>query len=208
MLRTSRWRKNSTYKLAQHPLCVVRHGETDWNVEGRLQGQRDIDLNGRGRDQASGVGAILKRDHPNVLDFDFVASPLWRTQETMRLMRRAMGLDPMGYRLDDRLKELTFGAWEGFTWPEMRARDPVACDAREADKWGFQPPGGESYAMLSERVAGWVESLDRPTLAVTHGGVARVLLGLLAGLSQAELPMKNIVQGRALLFEGDTARWI
>ena len=91
---------------------------------------------------------------------------------------------------------------------EMRARDPVATAAREADKWGFQPPGGESYAMLSERVAGWVESIDRPTLAVTHGGVARVLLGLIAGISQTELPMKNIVQGRALLFEGEKARWI
>ena len=190
------------------PLCIVRHGETDWNVEGRLQGQQDIPLNGRGRDQAAAVGRTIKRDYPDILTFDFVCSPLARAQETMLIMRGEMNLDPRAYRMDDRLKELTFGAWEGFTWPEMRARDPASCDAREADKWGFCPPGGESYAMLSVRIAGWVESLKGPTIAVTHGGVARVLMGLVAGLSQAELPMKDIVQGRALLFENEKARWI
>ncbi len=191
-----------------HPLCIVRHGETDWNVEGRLQGQKDIPLNGRGRDQAASVGRILKRDNPDILTFDFVASPLSRAQETMRLMRGAMGLDPEAYRLDDRLKELTFGPWEGYTWDEMVKRDPASCSAREADKWGYCPPGGESYAMLSTRVAGWLTGLTGPTLAVTHGGVARVLLGLIDGVPQKELPLRDIKQGRALLFTDDKARWI
>jgi broad specificity phosphatase PhoE len=190
------------------PLCIVRHGETDWNVEGRLQGQQDIPLNGKGRDQAAAVGRTLKRDYPETLAFDFVSSPLARAQETMLIMRGEMGVDPRAYRTDELLKELTFGEWEGYTWPEMQARDPVSCDARLRDKWGFCPPGGESYAMLSDRVEGWMKRLKGPTLAVTHGGVARVLLGLIAGMSQAELPMKNIVQGRALLFEGEKARWI
>jgi probable phosphoglycerate mutase len=191
-----------------HPLCIVRHGETDWNVEGRLQGQRDIALNGRGRDQASSVGHILKRDVPEVLTFDFVASPLQRAQDTMRLMRTSMGLDPDAFRLDARLKELTFGSWEGFTWREMTERDPHGSAAREADKWGYCPPGGESYAMLTERIGGWLAELKQPTLAVTHGGVARVLLGLVAGVSQKELPLRDIAQGRALLFEDGKARWI
>jgi broad specificity phosphatase PhoE len=191
-----------------HPLCIVRHGETDWNVEGRLQGQRDIHLNGRGRDQAASVGRLLKRDYPGVLDFDFVSSPLTRAQDTMRLMRGAMGLDPQAYGLDDRLKELTFGGWEGFTWDEMMAKDPAGCTAREADKWGFVPPAGESYAMLSTRIEGWLAELNGPTLAVTHGGVARVLLGLIAGVSHKDLPLRDIKQGRALLFENSEARWI
>jgi broad specificity phosphatase PhoE len=190
------------------PLCVVRHGETDWNAEGRLQGQQDIRLNGRGRDQASSVGRLLKRDYPGVITFDFVSSPLVRAQDTMRLLRGELGLDPEAYRLDERLKELTFGSWEGFTWSEMQARDAVGCTAREADKWGYRPPGGESYAMLSERIAGWLADLKAPTLAVTHGGVARVLLGLLAGVAQKDLPLRDITQGRALMFEGEKARWI
>lgn len=191
-----------------HTLCIVRHGETDWNVEGRLQGQRDICLNGRGRAQAASVGHILKRDYPDVLNFDFVSSPLGRAQDTMRLMRGSMGLDPEAYRLDVRLKELTFGAWEGFTWDEMVKRDPQSCAAREADKWGYRPPGGESYAMLSTRIASWLADMNEPTLAVTHGGVARVLLGLIAGVAQKELPLRDIKQGRALLFTDGAARWI
>jgi broad specificity phosphatase PhoE len=190
------------------PLCVVRHGETDWNAEGRLQGQRDIHLNGRGRDQAASVGRLLKRDYPETLSFDFVSSPLVRAQETMRLLRGEMGLDTEAYRLDARLKELTFGSWEGFTWSEMQARDAAGCAAREADKWGYCPPGGESYAMLSDRIAGWLADLNGPTLAVTHGGVARVLLGLVAGVAQKDLPLRDITQGRALMFEGEKARWI
>jgi broad specificity phosphatase PhoE len=191
-----------------HPLCIVRHGETDWNVEGRLQGQQDIRLNGRGRDQASAVGQILKREYPDVATFDFVSSPLVRAQDTMRLMRTALGLDPEAYRLDDRLKELTFGEWEGFTWREMTERDPHGSAAREADKWAYCPPGGESYAMLTVRIAGWLAELKEPTLAVTHGGVARVLLGLVAGVSPKDLPLRDITQGRALLFENGEARWI
>ena len=192
----------------EHPLCIVRHGETDWNVEGRLQGQQDVPLNGRGRDQAEAVGRVLKRDYPQVLGYAFVASPLLRARETMELMRGAMQVDPASYRIDARLKELTFGAWEGFTWDEMKQREPEACAARTADKWGYCPPGGESYAMLSDRIAGWLAEVKEPTVAVTHGGVARVLLGLLAGMSHTELPMKNIVQGRALMFEGGKARWV
>src|SRR5690606_25817850 len=103
----------------------------DWNADGRLQGQQDIPLNGRGRDQAASVGRAL-RERPDIQTFDFVASPLCRAQETMRIMRGEMGLDPHSYRTDDRLKELTFGTWEGFTWPEMQKRDAAGCAAREA----------------------------------------------------------------------------
>ena len=190
------------------PLCVVRHGETDWNAEGRLQGQRDIHLNGRGRAQAESVGRALRLGEPGVLTFDFVASPLQRARETMRLMRANMGLAPDLYRTDDRLKELTFGDWEGYTWDEMKSRDAEGCSAREADKWAFCPPGGESYAMLSERIEGWLADIKGPTLAVTHGGVARVLLGILAGVAEADLPLRDIMQGRALIFEGGQTRWV
>jgi probable phosphoglycerate mutase len=126
----------------------------------------------------------------------------------MELMRAAMGLTPTDYALDDRLKEFTFGDWEGFTLREIRARDPEGAAARSADKWGFVPPNGESYAMLSERVAGWLAGIDRPTVAVSHGGVARVLIGLLAGVAQVELPLLEITQGRVLVFEAGAHRWV
>lgn len=189
-------------------LYFVRHGETDWNVEGRLQGQKDISLNGRGRDQAKAVGRTLRRLIGDGSAAAFHASPLSRTRETMERMRRAMGLDPDAYRTDPRLMELTFGDWEGMTWPEVKLRSPRAAQEREQDKWSFVPPGGESYAMLAERVNPLFGELPEPAVVVSHGGVARVLLAVRAGVDTAIAARMNIFQGRILVFEDNAYRWI
>src|SRR5579871_4261566 len=93
-----------------HRILFVRHGETSWNVEGRLQGQHDIPLNPRGREQARAVGRSLRARIGAELDRleasdAFVASPLSRARQTMELMRAAMGLDPVRYRTDPVLME-------------------------------------------------------------------------------------------------------
>ncbi len=193
-------------------IIFLRHGETDWNVEYRLQGQRDTPLNARGRDQADAVGRSM-RDYfggpgaPGANGLNFVASPLERTRDTMERARGAMGLDPKAYGTDRRLVELSFGRWEGMTWRDVVAREPWAARAREGDKWHFVPPGGESYDMLSHRVQPWLDELTGETFVVSHGGVARVLMAMIGGLAQKDAPMANIAQGRALIFENGTCRW-
>ena len=112
-----------------HRLIFVRHGETAYNAENRLQGQLDIPLNPRGREQARAVGGTLRSlvgSEIDQLEADqaFFASPLERARETMEIARDAMGLPPSRYRLDPVLKEISFGAWEGLTWREIEARDP------------------------------------------------------------------------------------
>lgn len=189
-------------------LIFIRHGETDWNAEGRLQGQRDIPLNARGRRQADEVGALLRRVHSLPETLPFVASPLTRTRDTMERVRLASGLPPDGYAMDDRLKELTFGRWEGLTWKEVRRADPAGAAARERDKWGFVPPDGESYAMLTERIRGWLSSVDRTMVVVAHGGVARAMLTLIGGVAPQQATSMDIWQGRILLFRDGTSRWI
>ena len=188
-------------------LFFVRHGETDWNAEGRLQGQRDIPLNDVGREQAAMAGRMLARLTPDSAALPWLVSPLSRTQETAQLARTALSLEPKTYVLDPRLKELTFGAWEGLTWPELRQRDPRGANSRSADKWGFAPPKGESYAMLAERIAPWLESVTQTSIIVSHGGVARVLFTLIAGMAPLEAAEQDIHQGRVLVFEAGSARW-
>jgi len=192
-----------------HPprLLFVRHGETDWNVEGRLQGQTDIPLNGRGRNQAEDVGRRLAKllEHP--AQARWVVSPLGRTRETAEIARRALGLEPMAYETDDRLKEITFGSWEGFTWAELRKKDPLIGITREKQKWDFVPPRGESYAMLTERVRPFVESIVENQVVVSHGGVARALMALLAQISPEDAPRHDIHQGRVLEFAEGRFRW-
>src|SRR5258706_4970501 len=167
-------------------LIFIRHGETDWNVEGRLQGQRDIPLNETGRAQARRNGTAIKAAMPEAGEFDFIASPLSRSRETMEIVRAAMGLPPQSYATDDRLKELTFGTWEGFTGEDLRAVSAELIAAREKDKWAFVPPEGESYRVLSERVAGWLASIARPSFVVAHGGVGRGLRRMILDLDPIE----------------------
>jgi probable phosphoglycerate mutase len=190
------------------PLILVRHGETDWNAAKRLQGQTDIPLNARGRDQAEAVGRSLSRDVPQLAEYAFVASPLVRAQETMRRMRQAMGLAPDSYDLDERLKEMSFGTWEGSTLAEIRARDPATMKARDADRWTHRPPRGESYVDLTDRVRRALERRPRPLLVVAHGGVARAMLTLFGGVANDAAPGIVIRQGRALAFHDGAWRWI
>ena len=161
-------------------LYYVRHGETDWNLAGRLQGRRDTALNARGREQALRCGEILRawlaRDRTDPTAFDYIASPLARARKTMEGMREALGLPPLAYRIEPRLAEMGYGDWEGLTLAEVALREPERLGARERDKWGFVPPGGESYRQLCVRVSEWYESLDRDSVVAAHGGTMRALL--------------------------------
>ncbi|WP_406857430.1 histidine phosphatase family protein [Alsobacter sp. KACC 23698] len=188
-------------------LFFIRHGETDWNAEGRLQGQQDIPINERGRHQAGEAGKRLLRLAPQAGTLPWVVSPLWRTRDTAERARRAIGLDPMDYALDPRLKEISFGDWEGHTWRDLRKVAPHAAEERKADKWRFVPPGGESYAMLAERIRPFAEELAGEQVVVAHGGVARALLYLLSGVSDLVAPSVEIWQGRVLLFENGRFAW-
>jgi probable phosphoglycerate mutase len=199
--------------LFPYRILFLRHGETADNAAGRLQGQRDIPLNGKGRAQASTVGRALRDELPDELArLDafgaFYASPLLRARETMERARAAMGLAPERYQISPMLMELTFGDWEGLTWREVEARDPKGAKAREADKWNFAPPRGESYAMLVERLRPWLAARDGDCLVASHGGVARALMVILAGVSATDAENADVWQGRALIFDKGGYRWV
>ena len=130
----------------------VRHGETDWNVQGRLQGRRDVALNARGEAQATHCGEVLRdlfaRDGIDPQTLDFLSSPLGRARRTIELTRAALALPEQGYKVEPQLAEISFGDWEGFTIAELHNRDPQRIAAREHDKWAFVPPGEQDGWML------------------------------------------------------------
>jgi probable phosphoglycerate mutase len=189
-------------------IVFVRHGETDWNAEGRLQGQRDIPLNDKGRGQAKRNGEATIAKFPDIAAYHFVASPLVRSRETMEIARGAMGLAPTKYRTDDRLREITFGEWEGFTTAELRKANPALIAERDRDKWRFLPPGGESYHLLHIRVGKWLETVTGPTFVVSHGGVGRVLRIHLLGLDPKKVVQADFGQDRVLAFANGREEWI
>lgn len=185
----------------------VRHGQTDWNAEARFQGTRDIPLNDKGRGQARHNGATLKGlvDPESV---NFIASPLMRTRETMEIIRAEMGLEPHAYQTDDRLKELSFGDWEGRTVTELEETQADLWVARQTDKWFFRPPQGESYQDLADRLRSWVNEIDGPLVVVSHGGVNRGLRFLLSDHDNETLANALIPQDKVMIIEDGVVSWV
>ena len=190
-----------------HTLYLIRHGETDWNAEGRLQGGKDIPLNDFGRVQAEEAGRKLRELAPDAEDLDYLCSPLSRTRETMEIARRAIGLHPPYYKLDERLREITFGTWEGLTWREVRKQDAARAKAREDHKWDYVPPQGESYVMLLERVMPVFSGLRRDTVVVSHGGVMRAALAGFGLEPPRRAESLDIWQGRIMVVTVAGYRW-
>jgi broad specificity phosphatase PhoE len=177
----------------------IRHGQTDWNAERRLQGQLDIPLNDVGRLQSAQSGSTLRgliaADHKVPAHFAFIASPLSRARETMQTLRGVLGLPREGYTVEPRLAEMSFGRWEGLTYPEVRALDGQVLLLRGRDKWNFVPPQGESYAHLFMRVREWHASVEGDVIVAAHGGVARVLMVLFGVRTPEDAPRGDVEQG-------------
>ncbi len=183
-------------------IIFIRHGETDWNRQARLQGQQDIALNALGRRQAARNGRIL----PLLLgsaEWRFIASPLSRATDTMEIALSAAGMADRAFETDDRLKEISFGRWEGLTLAEVAQKDAEGGRKRQVNKWRFVPPDGESYADLSTRIGGWLADQERPAVIVAHGGVLRVLRHRLGGVAAADASLLAVPQDRITIFAQD-----
>jgi probable phosphoglycerate mutase len=191
-------------------IYYIRHGETSWNAAGRLQGAQDTALNELGRAQAVQSGHILAdllaRDGRDKTRLPYLSSPLSRARTTMELMRGALSLPPRDYATDDRLREIRYGQWEGYTLAEMQAADPAFFAQRLADKWRVAPEGGETYEAVQRRMHHWYGEVRGDTVVVAHGGTARALmvaLGFETPESAADLP---IAQGAVYVFGDGTLK--
>jgi broad specificity phosphatase PhoE len=160
-------------------LYVIRHGETDWNRERRIQGSSDIPLNDTGRAQAAAAGAALAGELVSPL---IVASPLSRAYDTGLALGRAAGL---AIESDARLAERSYGVWEGLTPEERRSAHPEQHDHWQA---GREPAldGYETHAQVAERMRAafdeWRSRAGGDLVFVTHGSSGRMLILSLLGL--------------------------
>jgi broad specificity phosphatase PhoE len=148
-------------------LALLRHGETAWSAEGRIQGRSDVPLSDAGR------AALLNVSVP--VGMRVVCSPLRRCVETAQ----AIG-HPHAAR-EPRLAEMSWGAWEGRRLAELREDLGAAMQANEARGWDFRPQGGESPREVLARLRSWLAELREPTLAITHRGVIRAVFAAASG---------------------------
>lgn len=168
-------------------IYLVRHGETEWNRAGRMQGQLDSPLTEHGQAQARAVDETLAGLTNGGNGLAMVASPLGRTMATAALIAEALG--PTTIATDERIMEMSWGDWDGMTHPEIEVHSPGELARRKAGRWDHQPPGGESYAVTAFRVVSFLADIDpeRPLVVVSHGGTGRVVRGLYGKLSQDEM---------------------
>ena len=174
----------------------------------RIQGQQDIPINETGREQARRNGQNLAKLLDDPARFRYIASPLGRTRETMNIVRQELGLPSHGYETDDRLKEIYFGLWQTYTMDELRKTHAELVDAREADKFNFTPPLGESYAQVLARVRSWLPYVSEDAVIVCHGGVLRMLEHHFNRTPTDEVAHMDIPQDRIYRWDGESAEWL
>lgn len=170
--------------MAPSEIFLIRHGETEWNAEGRFQGQKDSPLTPGGRAQAHRVGLRLAEQLTEGTRADIYVSPLGRTQETARIVS-ALG-DYARVQLEPRLQEVTTGSWDGLTQLDIDCGWPGRLDGSTAFDWYFRAPDGETYEMALHRIQSWFADLRGPVVAISHGLLGRLIRGAYLGLPRAE----------------------
>lgn len=160
-------------------IYFVRHGETPWNAERRYQGRKDIPLNDKGRGQASQNGktlaALFKARGLDPQAFEWHASPLNRTRDTMDRVRAGFEGPLPDVQFDVRLMEISFGVLEGELFEQLPANMAIAPGDRDESYWDFRPENGENYRDVEARLAEFAAVLKGPSVVVAHGGIARTL---------------------------------
>lgn len=172
---------------------LVRHGETDWNAQGRLQGSTDIPLNQAGQNQARATASALATAlSPSTT---IVTSPLLRAHHTADALAQALGVPA---HVDDRVRERSSGHWEGFTRAEREAKWP-----QEARDWAAtgdaDVPGFEHDGLVRERmvtaIEEWADRVDGPLVIVSHSSAIRVGVHGLLGQALAPRVIRNLGNG-------------
>lgn len=163
-------------------IYLIRHGQTEFNREGRLQGQTDSPLTDFGRQQARAYGTVLAREIAG--EAEIWTSPLTRAHETARLLSGA--LPRAALTVDARLSEASFGNWEGMTRPEIDAAWPGIRKQHPPRHWKLNAPGGEGTAALMDRLGAVLadaRARSGDVVLVSHGIAGRLIRGIHAGLT-------------------------
>lgn len=166
-------------------ILLVRHGETHWNRQKRIQGHGDSPLTLKGIAQAQAYGRTIKDLIGDGAGWRLVSSPLPRCVQTAAILSEVAGLDFAGIELEPRLKEISTGHWSGRLKAEMSPDDLSGSGTKS---WFFRCPGGESYEHFAARLKGWLSErkAGEKLVVVSHGVAGRVLRGLHLGMDPDE----------------------
>jgi broad specificity phosphatase PhoE len=185
-------------------IYLVRHAETTWNLEGKVQGSCDTPLSIDGLAQTAKTVVFL-----SALRFDAIfTSPLTRARAIAEPVGANLGVPPI---VVPELREIEFGGWEGHTWNEIQAKYPATLAAWELKSAGARPDGGESLDDVAHRarvVRSMLESkCGSLALVVAHGGFNRVFMSVLLDLPLSSYNSFTQPNACISVFEAETSKW-
>ncbi|WP_000162566.1 histidine phosphatase family protein [Vibrio mimicus] len=184
-------------------IYVIRHGETVFNSEQKLQGHCNSPLTNKGKAQALSVGSELKK-HLSGHSYQVYCSSLGRAVQTANIICEAIDYSPLDLLQDDRLKEFSLGDWEQQTIPDLVENNPNLLAQRD---WYLRAPSSESYEAVCNRLLSWLSELpdEQDIVVVSHGLTGIVLRGLLQNLSYQDVWSQDLPQDAFFIVENGVA---
>lgn len=173
-------------------IIVIRHGQTQFNAERKLQGHCNSPLTSKGKAQALAVGTHLK-SHLTQRAYRVYASSLGRAIQTAHIICDEIGFEKANVHQDDRLKEFSLGTWEEKPLFELLDEDPALLDRRD---WYLKAPKAETYQDVQTRLNDWLADIpeQEDIVVVSHGLTGIVLRGMLLGLSYDQVWAQDLPQ--------------
>lgn len=172
-------------------IYLLRHGQTNYNHEGRMQGQLESQLTDLGMAQAQAMADLLKEQIDDVAGWRLLASPLKRTRQSAAIVGATLGLE---VEIEPALIEVGCGAWENRLYADLAKEHPDAFASRD---WFFRAPEGERFEDVDGRVRPWLAAQapePRKLIAVAHGVSGSLLRGAYLGLSREETLAQDMPQ--------------
>lgn len=177
-------------------IYLMRHGQTEWNVEHRMQGQLDSQLTPKGEAQAILMGQILAREVPDPENYKMYTSPLGRTMQTSELVAKNFNFTP---QKDDLLMEVFVGSWSGLLRADI-VRDNPELEKEKAPYMYFSSDG-ESYEDLTARAKKWLDGVSEQSIVVSHGQIGFIIRALYTGIPYEDIFAKGPSQDGVYLLE-------
>ncbi|EOV6322735.1 histidine phosphatase family protein [Vibrio parahaemolyticus] len=180
-------------------IFVLRHGETEFNADKKLQGHCNSSLTSKGSDQARRVGTTLKQYVENRL-FRVYSSTLGRALQTSQIVCEELNYSYENLNKEPRLKEFSLGEWEQRTIPSLEQEIP---NLLAQNDWYLQAPNCETYESVRERLSSWLSDLahDEDIVVVSHGLTGIVLRGLLLGMDYTQVWQQDLPQDAFFIIE-------
>ncbi|MEQ6353415.1 histidine phosphatase family protein [Lysinibacillus sp. M3] len=169
-------------------IYLLRHGETEFNTQGRYQGELDTSLTEMGVQQVQQNAQMLKSLIGNPDEWKIVSSPLGRAMQSTEIICETIGYDVKKVEKDERLTEVAVGQWAGLTTKEIESSWPNLFQNTNVYNWYFNAPNGEAYDSVVSRLSTWLKDIQHVpnVIAISHGLTGRILRGIYADLKKED----------------------